>query len=297
MNSGNRLSLAIIIASAGRPRVLAQWRDRLRVQTQAPDATFFVVPSEEDLPAPESRPEHGIVIISPRGLCAQRNCGLERAIDAFDLIAFFDDDYIPSRHTVERIVDLFEGRPDLIAASGHLVLDGIGQADLDYDTALAAIDAYDAVDPPPVWVREHAGGLYGCNMVYRARAIGDLRFDERLPLYGWLEDLDFGAGLAGRGVVAYTNAFAGVHQGSKSGRGSGVRLGYSQVANPVYLWRKGTLSRGTALKSIARNLTMNVARAAFPEPWIDRAGRLKGNCTAIWQLLRGTLDPGNILQM
>ena len=41
---------------------------------------------------------------------------------------------------------------------------------------------------------------YGCNMAFRAQSIEHLTFDERLVLYGWLEDRDFAfrAGAAGR---------------------------------------------------------------------------------------------------
>jgi hypothetical protein len=64
------------------------------------------------------------------------------------------------------------------------------------------------------------------------------RFDERLPLYGWLEDVDFGGQLAGIGRIDKLTAARGVHLGIKQGRQSAVRLGYSQIANPTYLSRK-----------------------------------------------------------
>ena len=109
--------------------------------------------------------------------------------------------------------------------------------------------------------------------------------------------MDFGSRLLGRGMVAFTNAFAGVHQGVKSGRTSGVRLGYSQIANPIYLYRKGTLRLRTALRRMTNNVGMNVLRALYPEPWVDRAGRLRGNAKAFLDLMRGTLDPGRILDI
>ncbi|WP_010218110.1 glycosyltransferase family 2 protein [Sphingomonas sp. PAMC 26621] len=291
------LSIAVIIASTGRPRELAQWKQQLLAQTCQPDAVYLIVASQDDLPAPDALPDDARVLISPKGLTVQRNYGIDWTIDQFDIIAFFDDDYIASCRAIENIRALFQDNADLIAASGHLILDGIGGRGHDYATALAAVSAYDAATPPPIWIRAHDSGVYGCNMAYRSSAIGDLRFDERLPLYGWLEDVDFGSRLLGRGMVAFTNAFAGVHQGVKSGRTSGVRLGYSQIANPIYLYRKGTLRLRTALRCMTNNVGMNVLRALYPEPWVDRAGRLRGNVKAFLDLIRGTLDPGRILDI
>ena len=48
-------------------------------------------------------------------------------------------------------------------------------------------------------------GTYGCNMAFRTAGIGSVRFDERLPLYGWQEDLDFCGALRGSGRIVKTN--------------------------------------------------------------------------------------------
>ena len=78
-------------------------------------------------------------------------------------------------------------------------------------------------------------------MSIRTSAIGALRFDERLPLYGWQEDIDFTSQLRASGRVVGLNTLNGVHLATKSGRISGMKFGYSQIANPVYLVRKGTM--------------------------------------------------------
>jgi hypothetical protein len=83
----------------------------------------------------------------------------------------------------------------------------------------------------------------------------------------------------------------------KFGRGSGLRLGYSQVVNPVYLGRKGTYPWNRALRSIARHLLLNLLRSPFPEPWVDRWGRLRGNALGLWDLLRGRAHPGRVLEL
>lgn len=292
-----RLSLAIVIASTGRPGEIRQWKERLAEQSRMPDLFCLAVTAPDDLPILDDWPTVCEVVTSAKGLPLQRNAALDHVIDRVDIVAFFDDDYVGSRTLVEDVVKLFEDNGSLVGVSGHLLLDGIGGAGLSYDVAVAAVDAYDRKGREEVWLRTHSGGLYGCNMVYRASAVGDVRFDEQLPLYGWLEDVDFGCRLTGRGLIAYTNAFAGVHQGIKHGRTSGVRLGYSQVANPVYLCRKGTLRRSAMIRFIVRHMAKNLARTWLPEPWIDRAGRLRGNLIALRDLVGGTLHPSRILNL
>ena len=140
-------------------------------------------------------------------------------------------------------------------------------------------------------------GLYGCNMAYRRDAIAGHRFDERLPLYGWQEDVDFAARVSAGRPLGRAEGVRGVHRGVSRGRSPGLRIGYSQVANPHYLVRKGTLPVGFALRLVARNLAANHWRAPRPEPWIDRAGRVRGNWRALGDLVRGRLDPGRIVDM
>ena len=140
------------------------------------------------------------------------------------------------------------------------------------------------------WVEPYSP--YGCNMAFRAEAIGETRFDERLVLYGWLEDRDFAAALGKQGgrFVKCGEAF-GVHMGVKSGRVSGDRFGYSQVINPIYMLRKGTMTGPMVANHILSNMAMNFSRAVWPEPFVDRWGRAKGNLIAIKDLLYGRLEP------
>jgi hypothetical protein len=46
-----------------------------------------------------------------------------------------------------------------------------------------------------------------------------------------------------------------------------------------------------------RNLVANFARSIYPEPWIDRRGRLKGNLLALKDLVVGDLSPGRIVNL
>jgi hypothetical protein len=91
------------------------------------------------------------------------------------------------------------------------------------------VDAQDASGGPAASAVREGETPYGCNMAFRADLVRGERFDERLVLYGWQEDADFGARAARRGAALWTDALWGVHCGIKAGRVPGRRLGYSQI--------------------------------------------------------------------
>lgn len=290
------MKLAVIVASLGRPAEIDQLLRALAAQTRPPDRIILSVTGPADLPG-ETPPEVA-VLISEKGSCVQRNRALDQLPGDIDLVAFLDDDYLPCRTAIAGIVDFFRAHADVAGANGVLLADGIHGPGLSAEAAEALLRAYDAGPEKPAEVlAELPNGLYGCNMVYRAGVIGDTRFDERLPLYGWQEDLDFSAPLTGKGRLVRCSAFAGVHRGVKRGRTSGLRFGYSQIANPIYLVRKGTMSWSFALPMMARNLLANLIKSLAPEPWVDRMGRVRGNWTALADMVLGRMRPERILAL
>ena len=289
--------IAVIVASLGRPTALADLLDALAEQTLRPDRIILSLTVAEDGPANAVDHANVETIFAPKGSCAQRNAALACLGDCADIVLFLDDDFLPSRFAVERAVALLERHPDVAGASGHLVADGIHGPGISLAETQILLAAYDEEAQPPLDPSHDLGGLYGCNMVFRAHAIAGLRFDERLPLYGWQEDIDFAARARPHGRIVKTFAFAGVHRGLKSGRSPGVRVGYSQVVNPVYLVRKGTMDARYARKIILRNVAANHWRAFQPEPWVDRLGRVRGNWLGIVDLLRGRIRPERIVEL
>jgi GT2 family glycosyltransferase len=295
------LKTAVIIASKGRSETLRGLIPVLNAQTEAPTQVILAVTAREDadfdLVALLSPRIPGEVVYAPPGLTKQRNAGLDHVRDDIDLVVFFDDDFLPSRFALEGIATAFAQNPDISGMSGHLLADGIHGQGVTVSDAQAMIDAwdntYEAQKNKGEIMLEDYVGLYGCNMAVRRSAIADLRFDERLPAYGWLEDLDFGAQLPGRKVL--TNAFAGVHLGTRFGRETnGERLGYSQMVNPYYLYHKGSISLPHALIRAFKNLAANAVKSLRPEPWIDRSARFRGNLIGVGDVLSGKADPGRI---
>jgi GT2 family glycosyltransferase len=291
------LRIAVGIATAGRRDVVRQTIGLLRDQTRLPDV-LVACPltsdkiSDDDFP---NFPFPVIVTSGPVGLCAQRNAILARTADC-DVVVFFDDDFLAEPHYLEQLEKIFQAEPNVAAVTGKMLADDVTGPGLTVEQGLKILESNVQVGSGTL---EQVPGLYGCNMAYRMQYIRDhkLRFDENLPLYGWQEDIDFSLQVVPFGRLVKSDLLMGVHLGVKAGRTSGVRLGYSQIANPVYLSKKGTMSWQHARKLISRNIAANLARSLYPEPWIDRHGRLKGNLLALMDLLRGKASPARILQL
>lgn len=290
------LRIAVIIASTGRAECVAQVIGDLRRQTLPASRIILSVASERDLPPPHTR-AGAEVVLAPRGSAAQRNAGLDHLGGDDDVVIFYDDDFVPSRYALAGLSDLFSRDRAIVGATGVVLADGIKTPGIAYARAESIVADYDRKGRRlPIQIVD-VPDLYGCNMAYRVSAIEGLRFDERLKLYGWQEDVDFAVQVARRGRTVRSNALVGVHLGIKRGRTSGVRLGYSQVQNPLYLWRKGTMPRAKAAQLMLRNVAMNHLRSVWPEPWVDRFGRVKGNWLGFADVLRGRLTPERIEEL
>lgn len=289
------MKIVVAIATTGRPHVVAQCLQRFAKFSHELHRLLVIGASPQDAPIPAGEAEFHVA--RARGLTIQRNHALDLVGRDADIFIFVDDDYVPSEGFIDGVRRLFAEHADIVAASGHLIADGIHHREpLDFAQADALVAAYSPPANDDIRMTDETG-TYGCNMAFRLAAAPQARFDENLPLYGWLEDTDFSALYARVGRVVRTNSFAGVHLGVRSGRTSGVRLGYSQIANPLYLLRKGTVSARFVLNLASRNFLANLVKSLVPEPGIDRCGRLRGNLLALLDLARGRCDPRRVLEL
>ena len=295
------MKICIGIATKGRPAILAETLRLLENQTRRPDVIIVCPTCEEDVPTRDI-PEINLpirVIHGPTGSCAQRNTVLKNTND-MDLVLFIDDDFFLEPDYLSRCERLFEVRSEVVASTGQVLADGINGPGFTPDLArqLLAETTHEKSTNISASVKT-TYAAYGCNMAVRCSTVREecIRFDEKLPLYAWQEDVDFSRQLSKFGEVVFDSRLRGVHLGHKSGRTSGVKFGYSQVANPVFLCRKGTLSLFFACRLMMKNAIMNILRSPFPEPWADRRGRLKGNALAVLHFFQGKLDPEVILKL
>jgi GT2 family glycosyltransferase len=289
------MNLVVGIPTVGRAAILCETLRELARQTRLPQRIVVCGTRPEDVEGAAAAAPQALVLLAKPGLPRQRNAILDAAGRA-DVVVFFDDDFLPHPHYLAAIARQMAANPRIVVATGTVLADGISGPGLSVDQARAILARDGATDNgiAPVF------NGYGCNMAVRLAPMRDhgLRFDERLSLYGWQEDVDLSRRLAAFGDIVRIGAARGVHLGVKSGRGSGIRLGYSQIANPIYLTAKRRgypISR--AMQHIGRNMTMNIVRSIWSESYIDRRGRLHGNIVAMRDLLTGRLSPDRILDL
>jgi GT2 family glycosyltransferase len=292
------LKVIIIVATAGRREIADCFLQHLETQRRPPDEVVVSAPNRSHVGSYQTKHFPTSYVFGKMGLTAQRNLGIESALGRCDVITFFDDDFLPAEDYVEQVESGFEGNRGWTVVMGRAVHDGAKTRGLSFDEGLAKLRAAQVrrLRQDVTQVSDHIGA-YGCNMSIRASCVGDVRFDERLVLYGWQEDIDFTSQLRRRGRVVGVSSLIGVHLGARSGRVSGVRFGYSQLVNPAYLIRKGTMPVGFAVELMGRNLAANLLRSIWPEAHVDRRGRLKGNLLAAYHLLKGRIEPEHILNL
>jgi GT2 family glycosyltransferase len=280
---------AVIIATRGRPRVVSQ-TVRYLLDTQTITPALVIISCVDVSDAGDLVRDRRVRIITGQaGISAQRNTALADISEAIDVVAFFDDDFIADPDWLATALRTFSDESQTVGFTGRVVADGIKGPGISFDKAVAILEAASASDGP-AW--EEPYSPYGCNMAFKRSAIGCAKFDERLVLYGWLEDRDFAGSLAKQGArfIKCGQAY-GVHMGVKSGRVSGDRFGYSQVINPIYMRAKGTMTSKEAVGQIMRNILSNISRSFWPESFIDRRGRLRGNLIGLSDLIRGRIQP------
>jgi len=292
-------STAIVISTRGRPDIVSALVEQLDRQTRPPDHIFVIGTSPDDIARLDLSRRNLTASVGREGSSSQRNDGLGLCGGRFAHVVFFDDDFVPSRFWLERMATTFAANADVAGMTGLVLADGTTTAGIGFDKALALVANEDARRAGDGRIHESIGygSNVGCNMAFRGSAIDGVVFDERLPLYGWLEDADFRGRIEKRGRFVRSEALWGVHLGHKKGRGRGVTLGYSQIANAAYLARKGTVPKAYLARLATRNMLANLVHSIRPEPFVDRRGRLRGNLLALADVMRGRVTPERILEL
>ena len=290
---------AVIIATRGRADIVHSLVSQIAEQSKPPDHIFVIASRTEDISGLDQNQENLTVHVGRTGLTLQRNDGLVLAGSRFSYIVFFDDDFVPSRFWLERMEAIFDSRPDIAGLTGTILADGTTTAGVPLDVARSMVQLRDTTLAHSELLHEKLpyGSNMGSNMAFRYSVLRNAMFDERLPLYAWLEDHDFRGQIERHGRVVRADALWGVHLGHKNGRMRGVTLGYSQIANALYLGNKGTVPKSYLAKLATKNVVINAVRSLRPEPFVDRRGRLLGNMVALADLIRGRIAPERVLEL
>lgn len=301
----------VVIATKGRAKETCILFDQLARQTLKPDHLIFVGSEEKDIEGLEQHPAFAEgqtrILLSRAGLTIQRNAGLDALLPLVaDLppsdwfVAFFDDDFRPARDWLEKAANALQDDPVIAGITGNVLADGVNsEFGISEEDALLYLSG--AKPAQAHWSSatqiKTIDGLYGCNMAYRGTVARTDRFDENLPMYGWQEDSDYSSRARTHGDMVLLPACRGVHLGVSSGRTSGVRFGYSQIANPIFLVKKGSMTRRRAAVLMSKNIVANLAKTLLMIRIKDFPGRLRGNLRAGLDLVSGKLDPLHVLDI
>jgi glycosyltransferase involved in cell wall biosynthesis len=291
----NVVNTTIVICSANRPDVLAETVDSvLRGQSVPPREIIISVFNPKHVSEQTRRHAAVRVVLCPApGTCLQRNVASRLVQTTYTL--FLDDDVELAPDFIESMERVLDQAKDAVAATGFLVVDGArGDTGLDRGFVRSCIANY-------VQKRGNYDHGEGQNILVRTSMFSKVQFDENLPLYGWLEDFDFATNCRRYGRIIMNTGTCFGHLAVPSGRTSGLRFGYSQIANPLYLWRKNGKPGLTSVIvwhwfiHIAYNCRRMMIKV--PSDRNDRTGRFAGNMIALWHLLAGKMDPSYILQL
>jgi GT2 family glycosyltransferase len=292
------MKIGLIVASFRRPEMVRQLMLTLQSQSRLPEEIVLSLVDPSDAPDLTEIKLPTKLIYGKAGSCAQRNKGIDYLCHRVDIIMFLDDDFWPNRNYIADLDDIFQTDRTIVGVTGYVISDGASSRGHTVSEANNLIADYERGRQTQGSSRvKEVTDTYGCNMAFRSAIIDHVRFDERLPLYGWQEDVDFSAQLRTHGRIVWTDKIWGVHLGTKIGKTSGVRFGYSQVINPFYVAKKGNMSAKKAITLVLKNIVANIAKSAVPESYIDRRGRLRGNLIGLLHLATGRLNPEHVLRL
>jgi GT2 family glycosyltransferase len=280
---------AVLIATAGRAGVLAETLASVGRQTPPPGTVVVVYADKHDLPDRGTAGCDGVTFVRGRsGLTCQRNDGIAALPANTRLVTFLDDDIELAPDYLERCREFLNRHPEVVAVTGILLADG------KITRASARQLLQESVLSPPSSEYWSAYGLYGCNMTFRREVVEKERFDERLRLYGFMEDYDFSVRSMRHGNAVTLGTCRAAHLAEPSGRISNRRRGFAQIMNSAYLTKKGVITRrefwrDCVLKTMLRNNLIGALVATGDHR--ARRERLRGNVDAIFYLLRGRIEP------
>ncbi|MCB1358627.1 MAG: glycosyltransferase [Maritimibacter sp.] len=297
-NPSTGFRLVVSIPSTGRAQILPDTVRAIALQNRLPDLLILSLVNPEDIGDldPDSLPFPATVVYGRKGATAQRNRVFEEC-KPDDIVLMLDDDFLMAPDYLQKTLEVFQNDPEVVLATGTVLADGIIGPGYSHEQGRALLTGLNSDDLPDTVRPVYSG--YGCNFAFRVSVVAayELWFDEDLPLYSWLEDLDFSRRIAQFGKLVKSGGMRGVHLGTKTARTPGVRLGYSQISNPIYLLDKGSMTLQHVFWIAGRNIASNLLHSFQPRPYADFRGRLKGNMIAFIDLFRGDLSPSRILEL
>jgi len=244
-------TLAVIIATLGRPEQLTEALLSLRRSRRAPDEVLIVDGSDDSSALELTRrqdaesPYPVRYVTSPRGLTRQRNAGLDEARS--DIALFIDDDATVPPHALGELLSAYSD-PDVVGVTARIV-EPFGNAVGGKVSFFRRL--YNAGGKPGTFtpagfprrlqdetVRQDIEFMQGAFMSARLDEARRLRFDELLPGYGLAEDEDFSRRLSMLGRIRYLGDVEIQHDNSGFAGRDKVAFAQAVVRHRRYLFHK-----------------------------------------------------------
>lgn len=263
------------------------------VHQTTPCEIILSVPDESHVLDETRRLPRVRLVTGARGLCAQRNHALSSVHSECSAIFFFDDDVEVDCDYVGHMLAMLEQDSTISLAVGLNLGRGAAPGSLDREKAKGLIGENKTKQPRGQEVETIRTAL-GSRMCMRGSLLGTVRFDVRLPLYGYLEDFDFSLQCRRYGRIVMNRRCLMVHIETSAGRMGSKKRGYSEIVNPFYIWSKRT---GANLARVTAGSVKRTLRNAFKLHTADGRLQFAGNLVGWLRLTTGRADPEYVLRL
>jgi hypothetical protein len=117
-------------------------------------------------------------------------------------------------------------------------------------------------------------------VIYRSSEIKEIRFDEKLGVYGYLEDLDFSLELKKKGNLMVCGDAKYTHD--QSINRPGFEFGKKEVKNRYYIVKKHNLNKFLFFLTLFARIIMTFCKGIIGD--LNSIKRLSGNIIGIWTI-------------
>lgn len=270
------IRFALIICTYQRSQSLKRLLHSVRTQTKKPDQ-ILVIDGSHDSETEEmlhefQSPTLSYFKVSPsdRGLTRQRNFGISRIDDDFQIICFLDDDTVLQPDYFQILLRTYDVFPDAVGAGGYITNEidwrkdsgRLRNNEFEYHGWIRELGSRNLLrkkfgllsDKPPGVMPEFSNGLsisflppsgeifpveffMGGVSSFKRELFQKVRFSSFFEGYGLYEDLDFCLRASKHGQL-YVNTGAQLfHYHQEEGRPNKFNYGKMVIRNGWYVWR------------------------------------------------------------
>jgi GT2 family glycosyltransferase len=294
------MTLSLVIATRGRPDLLADTLETLRRCRPFPDEVVVVDGDEarsaervvEDFFGRNNTPAKWCYVNASPGLPHQRNVGMDKA--SGDVLVFADDDVKFTPGVFGVLAQAFMD-PQVVGATGWVIepegrrfgrqrsrirqlLPGGGEEGsmtrFGYPRRIVTADRPRDME-----------FMHGCFMSARREPACQVRFDENLSGYALAEDEDFSYRLSRLGRIRFLPSATVVHHNTGFRTQASRDFNRMLVLNRTYLFRKNFTSTPIARLQFAMLIAILVVHRLINGEWSGARGLVEGSVEA-WRRAR-----------